>query len=418
MTNIAAAHSHSGSAIQNPARLAELHATGLLDSPAEESFDRFTRLASALLGIPLTLVTLVDRDRQFFKSQVGLDDELAITRETPLERSFCKHVVESGEPLIIEDARLHSLVRDNPAVKDGAIAYIGMPLITPDGQTLGTFCAVDDQPHFWGEQDIRIMRDLAATVMTEIELRLLAGKLLAQYNQLRATELQRDDMAQMLVHDLRNPLTSLLAGLHLIDDIQALDPMQTQALQIARRGGDALLRMVNEILEVSKYQAGHLQLDYSTIHLPDLLSAASEQVGSLAERARIQLARHSASDLPTCLLDADKLRRVLVNLLANAIQHTAPGGSVSLNAGLLADGRIEIRVSDNGLGIPSEQIARIFDKFNSGCTARHLGSSTGLGLSFCKLVVEAHGGSIRVDSQLDQGSTFTLTLPVTPARPN
>lgn len=418
MTNIAAAHSHSGSAIQNPARLAELHATGLLDSPAEESFDRFTRLASALLGIPLTLVTLVDRDRQFFKSQVGLDDELAITRETPLERSFCKHVVESGEPLIIEDARLHSLVRDNPAVKDGAIAYIGMPLITPDGQTLGTFCAVDDQPHFWGEQDIRIMRDLAATVMTEIELRLLAGKLLAQYNQLRATELQRDDMAQMLVHDLRNPLTSLLAGLHLIDDIQALDPMQTQALQIARRGGDALLRMVNEILEVSKYQAGHLQLDYSTIHLPDLLSAASEQVGSLAERARIQLARHCASDLPTCLLDADKLRRVLVNLLANAIQHTAPGGSVSLNAGLLADGRIEIRVSDNGLGIPSEQIARIFDKFNSGCTARHLGSSTGLGLSFCKLVVEAHGGSIRVDSQLDQGSTFTLTLPVTPARPN
>lgn len=418
MTKISTAHSHSGSAIQNPARLAELHATGLLDSPPEESFDRFTRLASALLGIPLTLVTLVDRDRQFFKSQVGLDDELAVTRETPLERSFCKHVVESGEPLIIEDARLNLLVRDNPAVKDGAIAYIGMPLITPEGQTLGTFCAVDDQPHFWNEQDIRIMRDLAATVMTEIELRLLAGKLLAQYNQLRATELQRDDMAQMLVHDLRNPLTSLLAGLHLIDDMQALEPMQAQALQIAQRGGDALLRMVNEILEISKYQAGHLQLDYNSINLPDLLSAASEQVASLAGRANIQLDHRCDNDLPNAQLDGEKLRRVLVNLLANAIQHTAPGGCVRLDASLLADGRLEICVSDNGLGIPSEQIARIFDKFNSGCSARHLGSSTGLGLSFCKLVVEAHGGSISVDSKLNQGSTFTLTLPITPPRPN
>ncbi|MES2719615.1 MAG: GAF domain-containing sensor histidine kinase [Pseudomonadota bacterium] len=418
MTNTATSQHHQGSAIENPARLAELHATGLLDSPPEESFDRFTRLASALIGIPLTLVTLVDRDRQFFKSQVGLDDELAAVRETPLERSFCKHVVESGQPLIIEDARLHSLVRDNPAVKDGAIAYIGMPLITPEGQTLGTFCAVDDQPHFWNERDIRIMRDLAATVMTEIELRLLAGKLLAQYNQLRATELQRDDMAQMLVHDLRNPLTSLLAGLHLIDEVDALDPMQAQALQIARRGGDALLRMVNEILEVSKYQAGHLQLDYSSVNIPDLLTLAREQVGSMAERASIRLEQHSDDQLPACQLDADKLRRVLVNLLANAIQHTAAGGGVSLNASLLTGGRLEIRVSDNGLGIPSEQIARIFDKFNSGCTARHLGSSTGLGLSFCKLVVEAHGGSISVDSKLDRGSTFTLMLPVTPPRPN
>ncbi len=138
----------------------------------------------------------------------------------------------------------------------------------------------------------------------------------------------------------------------------------------------------------------------------------------MAERASIRLEQHSDDQLPACQLDADKLRRVLVNLLANAIQHTAAGGGVSLNASLLTGGRLEIRVSDNGLGIPSEQIARIFDKFNSGCTARHLGSSTGLGLSFCKLVVEAHGGSISVDSKLDRGSTFTLMLPVTPPRPN
>lgn len=418
MIDTSTSHSHQGSTILDPMRLAELHATGLLDSPAEETFDRFTRLAHALLNIPLTLVTLIDHDRQFFKSQVGLDEALALTRETPLERSFCKHVVESGEPLIIEDARLHSLVRDNPAVKDGAIAYIGMPLITPGGQTLGTFCAVDDQPHHWSEQDIRIMRDLAATVMTEIELRLLASKLLAQYNQLRATELQRDEMVQMLVHDLRNPLTSLLAGLHLIDEMQALDPLQAQAMEIARRGGDALLRMVNEILEVSKYSAGHLQLDYSQINLPELLTIATEQVGGLAESARIRLNQQCDANLPACQLDVDKLRRVLVNLLANAIQHTAPGGSVTLSARRPADGHIEIRVCDNGLGIPSEQLTRIFDKFNSSGTVRHLGSSTGLGLSFCKLVIEAHGGSIGVDSQFGQGSTFTLTLPVTPPQPD
>ncbi len=399
------------SAISDPLRLDELYATGLLDSPPEESFDRFTRLANDLLGIPLTLVTLVDKDRQFFKSQVGLDAVLAEVRQTSLDRSFCKHVVESGEPLIVEDARENSLLRDNPAVQDGAIAYLGMPLITHGGQTLGTFCAVNDQPHRWSKREIRIMRDLATTMMKEIELRLIGHHLFAQYNSLRSIELQRDEMAQMLVHDLRNPLSSLLAGLTLIEEADTLHGDQLLALEVAKRGGEALLKMVNEILEVSKMEAGHVTLDLEDVVLPDLLAIAVEQVDNLARRARIRIDIESDQALPACRLDAEKIRRVLVNLLANAIQHTAPGGRVLLSLRRFNDTQIEVRVSDNGLGIASQQLDRIFSKYNSAGTARHLGSSTGLGLSFCKLVIEAHGGDIRVESQLGEGSSFIVRLP-------
>ena len=184
-----------------------------------------------------------------------------------------------------------------------------------------------------------------------------------------------------------------------------------EASSPAERGGEALLKMVNEILEVSKMEAGHVTLDLEDVVLPDLLAIAVEQVDNLARRARIRIDIESDQALPACRLDAEKIRRVLVNLLANAIQHTAPGGRVLLSLRRFNDTQIEVRVSDNGLGIASQQLDRIFSKFNSAGTARHLGSSTGLGLSFCKLVIEAHGGDIRVESQLGEGSSFIVRLP-------
>lgn len=397
--------------VHDPARLAALYATGLLDSPPEECFDRYTRLASTLLDIPVTLITLIDRERQFFKSQVGLPEPLASERGTVLERSFCRFVVDGDDALVIEDSRVHPLVRDNPAVEDGNIAYLGVPLRMPDGHVLGTFCAVLDEPHSWSERDVGIMLDLAVSVMTEIELRLLASKLEAQYEQLRAAELQRDEMVHMLVHDLRNPLTSLLAGLALVDDTSALGNDQQQALNIARRGGDALLAMVNEVLDVNKGEAGRLQMQRSPVDPAELIACASEQMSQLAQRAGVTLTSRAAR-LPPCPLDADKLRRVLVNLVANAVQHTPRGGRVELIAEAGAAGQLRLRVSDTGPGIPEAHIARLFDKFANLDGPRRGGASTGLGLAFCKLVVEAHGGSIGVDSRLGQGTTFTLELPV------
>jgi GAF domain-containing protein len=158
-------------AVHAPSRLRELRELRLLDSPPEESFDRLTRLTSTVLNVPVALVSLVDDERQFFKSCLGLPEPWASQRETPLSHSFCRHVVESGRPLVISDTREHPAMRDNPAIRDlGVIAYAGAPLITPSGNVLGTLCAIDHQPRHWTTEQVEILGNLAGSVLSEIQL--------------------------------------------------------------------------------------------------------------------------------------------------------------------------------------------------------------------------------------------------------
>jgi EAL domain-containing protein (putative c-di-GMP-specific phosphodiesterase class I) len=161
-------------AVRSPARLDALTRTDLLDSEDEEDFDRFTRLAVKLLGVPAALVTLVDNQRQFFKSAVGLGEPATRVRGTPLTHSFCQHAVTTRLPLIIDDARLHPLVRDSGAVADfGVAAYAGIPIITADGQALGALCAVDSKVRNWTTEEVSLLEDLTALLVAQIELRRL-----------------------------------------------------------------------------------------------------------------------------------------------------------------------------------------------------------------------------------------------------
>ncbi len=158
--------------VQDPARLAALRQTALLDSPTEEAFDRLTRLAVRLLGAPVALVSLIDADRQFFKSAVGLPEKYVSARQTPLSHSFCKHTVINQKPLIVPDARHHTLVKDNDAIRDlGVEAYAGFPLTTDSGHTLGAFCVIDTHPREWSLDEYEALHDLTGLVMAEIELR-------------------------------------------------------------------------------------------------------------------------------------------------------------------------------------------------------------------------------------------------------
>lgn len=165
----------AGRALADPGRLAALKLSALL--AGGEEFDRLTRLASRILRAPISLVTLVDEDRQYFTGCVGLPEPWATARRTPLSHSFCQHTVASGEPLVIEDARAHPLVYENLAIRDlGVIAYLGIPLVTSDGFELGSFCVADHEPRTWTAEDTEILRDLAASVATEIELRTVAAE--------------------------------------------------------------------------------------------------------------------------------------------------------------------------------------------------------------------------------------------------
>jgi two-component system cell cycle sensor histidine kinase/response regulator CckA len=160
------------SLLLRPDRLAALRQTALLDTPPEEGFDRLTRMAARLLGAPTSLISLVTDERQFFKSTIGLPEPWASSRTAPLSFSFCSTVAGTGEPLIVEDARRHPLLRHSLALRElGWVAYAGVPLISPEGHVLGSLCVVDRMPRLWSERDIALLQDLAASVVTEIELR-------------------------------------------------------------------------------------------------------------------------------------------------------------------------------------------------------------------------------------------------------
>jgi len=157
--------------VNDVARLAALRDTRLLDSAREAGFDRLTTLASKLLNAPVALISLVDDERQFFKSCTGLAEPWQSARETPLSHSFCRHALDSPVPLVIEDARSHPLVRENPAIADlDVVAYAGIPLVTATGHALGTLCVIDHRPRSWTTDQIETLTALAASVMSEIEL--------------------------------------------------------------------------------------------------------------------------------------------------------------------------------------------------------------------------------------------------------
>ena len=161
----------AAAAVEDQDRLDALHATGLVDSDVTPSFDRLARLASHVLHAPVALVSLVDRDRQYFKSCLGMPESWASEREAPLTHSFCQHAIASREPLVVTDSREHPVLRDNLAVRDmGIIAYLGIPLIDADGHALGTLCVIDSQPRHWTNSQIQLLSDIAASVVTEISL--------------------------------------------------------------------------------------------------------------------------------------------------------------------------------------------------------------------------------------------------------
>ena len=161
--------------LSDPARLKALERSRLLDSDAEEAFDRAVELATDVLGTPVSLLSLVDTDRQFFKAQRGLTGRAAVDRETPLSHSFCRHVVASDDVLRVVDARTDERVRDNGAVRDlDVISYLGVPVHAPGGEVLGSLCAICSEPREWSERDERCLFNIARGLESEIALRAMA----------------------------------------------------------------------------------------------------------------------------------------------------------------------------------------------------------------------------------------------------
>lgn len=224
----ASSESASSENVHEPARIAALNRYSVLDTPPEEGFDRITRLVSEWLDVPISLVTLIDEGRQWFKSCVGLE-----LMETDLEQSFCVHNMQEGVLMVIEDATLDPRFSDNPLVtgEPGIRFYAGAPLVSPDGHVLGSLCAIDTRPRVADEMNLEVLHDLASLVVDELELRVKNEALKERNEQVetltrelqKADESDRSQLSHLLQEELQQVLQAARMKLENVLGHEALD---------------------------------------------------------------------------------------------------------------------------------------------------------------------------------------------------
>lgn len=236
------------------------------------------------------------------------------------------------------------------------------------------------------------------------------------YRNLQASESLRADLTDMVVHDLRSPLTGISLSIDVLADSfknPELEAYRDKFLGNARSAIQRMLNLINQLLDMTRLETGQLELNRASLHISDLLNARANAYDVQSEASQINLVVEPAEALPAVYADSNFVGRVLDNLIDNALKFTASGGTVSLSAA--PNGReVIIQVQDTGEGIPAGNLENIFDKYAQvkNREPEEERQGTGLGLPFCKLVVEAHNGRIWADSKVGEGSTFSFTLPI------
>lgn len=388
---------------RRPDRLNAVRATGLLDSPPDPLFDRITRLAALTLGVPVSAFTLVDAQRDFYKSAHGFIEPLASSRQ--LEgRTFCQHTMALTRPLVLEDTEAWPGYRDVPTVRSmGIRAYLGVPVMHPAGQCIGTLCALDVVPRAWTERDLDLMTELALSLTRELELR--AAALEAQ----TATQAKSAFLAAMS-HEIRGPMNAILASARLLNGA-VLDDAGRQHMRVVATAGQHLVHLLDDLLDLSKVEAGSMALealDFSPAALAEevrLLVSASAQSKGLALQVEVTPA------LGTRRGDPMRLRQALLNLMGNAVKFTDQGlVRLSIQAIAGDETRLRFAVTDSGIGLSPEELERLFKPFSQArpSTARHHGGS-GLGLHLVQQLARLMGGRCGATSQPGHGSEFWFT---------
>lgn len=328
---------------------------------------------------------------------------------------------------------------------DHYYALLYTPVASPEGSPAGVLITLRDIPGLTeAEMSARAQGLGLATIgLGALFLALLgivrrADRLIAErtgeleraYADLVAVESQRNDLTHMIVHDLRNPLTAIAANLELMvrgirqevrggntSDHTAVALQAAATTQLVGRALGAsqrMMGMIDDLVHINKFEAGEFQLDLEPLPLAELMQEHSDRILPLAEREAKTVSVAIAPDLPMTLADSQLIGRVLENLLSNAVKFTPHGGSIGLSAERRGDA-ILVWVRDNGDGVPPEDRARIFEKHfqRRDDNGRPIRAGAGLGLTFCRLAVEAHGGRIGVECPPEGGSIFYFTVPVT-----
>jgi signal transduction histidine kinase len=253
--------------------------------------------------------------------------------------------------------------------------------------------------------------EVKARVSAHLELRRQRRELQASYDKLRESERLRDSLVHMIVHDLRSPLAAISAYLELLKE-EAKEKLGTETQEDvanAMRATRNMVRMINGILDVSKMEAQMMKLDLRECDLVQVVEQSLEDLGSLVGTRNLAFDR--PAEPARVVADQEIVSRILQNFLANALRFTPGGGEIRV--GIVVEAKnMRVFVADTGPGVPPDFRDSIFDKFSQVAgSSTDRSRTTGLGLAFCKMAVEAHGGRIGVVSELGQGSTFWFTLP-------
>lgn len=383
-------------------RLAALAEYRILDTPAEPSFDNLAQIAARAMRAPIALVSIVAEHRQWFKARLGID-----VPETPREWSFCDHALRADATLVVPDATTDARFSTNPLVvgEPGIRFYCGVPLRTPDRQGLGTLCVMDRRPRTLDADERTLLEALGQQVELELEIRrrvsLLEDALVASREERQAGDL----LTSMIVHDLRSPLAVVSA---LATTIATADAESRIDLAIIVSEAGRMRRMLTDVLDHSLHSLGRLRPRRSTFAVDDLAAEVVAKLGKLAPPGTAQL-EVATSESPLLVdADPDLVGRVFENLIWNARQHAGPG-PIAIHLTPVRGARIECEVCDRGQLIPEGDRVRVFEPFVRASSG---GSGHGLGLSFCRLAIEAHGGRIWVGpNRSGPGNRFVFDLP-------
>ncbi len=386
-------------------RLQTLYNYDILDTISEKEYDSITKIAAQICNVPVSLITLLDKNRQWFKSQCGFQ-----IKETPREISFCNYtILDPGNVLVVPDMRLDERFADNPLVKGEpyAVFYAGAPLIAPNGNVLGSICVLDAKANNLSDDQKEALQSLAQQVITRLELRKKIMDLSLTQQKLKRANCDLKEFAKVASHDMKTPLANicLVAKSFQIQYGKSLDENAGEYFALIDKSAKELLLFIDDVLTKSEKIGRNLKCkkvdSYAVIH---------KVINLIAPPADIEI--KLTGIFPKIYMDQTSLQQVFQNLITNAIKYNNKEKGI-IDIWYSGDkGYHCFNVADNGSGIEKHDIKKIFKKRQTlEKTDRYGNQGTGIGLATVKNIIENTGGKISVVSKKDEGSVFKIYIP-------
>ena len=388
------------------ARLAALLDAQVLDTEPEQDFDDIALLASQICDTPMGMVSLVAGDRQWFKARIGVE-----LTGSARDDSFCAHAVAAHEFLEVPDTGADPRFADNPLVTgpENWRFYAGAPVVLDGTHAVGTVCVQDHEPRNLTAGQQRALRSLARHASVQLELRRYARHAAEIADRLRQLDRMKDSFLASVSHELRTPLSSIRGYLEILLDDDFDAETSRRFLAVMQRNSDRLLKLIDDLIIVARLSDDGMQLDLAEVDLAELAHQVTSACRPLADHKQVRLRDRTERPVPA-RGDAKRLALALNHLVVNGIKFTAPGGEISVDTS--DSDEPELVITDTGVGIVPDDLPHVFDRFYRSAAADSMAAQgPGVGLAIVRSIIEAHHGTIRVQSEPGIGTTVRLTLP-------